>query len=94
MIHALTESPSNLKGIREVLDIIDSYRKMSEEITKFDFIFGVQNTAINLIILIIKKYAIHIRSYKQAFIPNVVVKQIIQRVRVDEKNPKNRTLFY
>ena len=52
MIHALTECPFTLQGVTDVFNIIDPDRKITEEMTDFDFIFGVQNSALNLIILI------------------------------------------
>ena len=58
--------------------------------TENDIIFCVQNSTLNLIISILKKYIIHIRSLKQAFIPNVVVRQIVQRVRIDEKTLRTK----
>ena len=94
MIHSFVECPATRQGIKDVFEIIDPYNKKSiEEITTLDFIFGVQNSALNLIILILKKYIIHIRSFKQAFIPNVVVKQILQRVRIDEKTLRIETFL-
>ena len=86
MIYSFVECPATRQGIKDVFEIIVPYNEKSiEEITTLDFIFGVQNSALNLIILILKKYIIYIRSFKQAFIPNVVVKQILQRVRIDGK---------
>ena len=53
-------------------------------------IVGVEDPALNLIFLIIKKYIIYVRSYKLPFVPQVVVNQILQRICSDKGNLSDR----
>ena len=50
------------------------------------FIFGVEDPALNLIFLLIKRYIIYVRSYKYLFVPQVVVNQILKRICTDKGN--------
>ena len=50
------------------------------------FIFGVEDPALNLIFLLMKKYIMYIKSYKLSFVPKVILNQILQRICADKGN--------
>ena len=90
MIHALTQCEFTLNGLQDVLKFIDPQGMFIYSLDITHFIFGVEDPALNLIFLIIKKYIIYVRSYKLPFVPQVVVNQILQRICSDKGNLSDR----
>ena len=60
MLRAMSECTFTLNGIRDIFSIIDPQKRFINNITKIDFIFGVQHSALNLVFLILKKYIIYV----------------------------------
>ena len=79
-----------LNGLQDVLQFIDPQGMFIYSLDITHFIFGVEDPALNLIFLIIKKYTIYVRSYKLPFVPQVVVNQILQRICSDKGNLSDR----
>ena len=83
--HALVECPTTDMWLNSTLQYIDPLKTIFVNTTLQDFIFGVDNTAINAIFLIMKKYVCYVRGYKKHFSNKSLVQQILRRIAVDYK---------
>ena len=80
MIHALTQCEFTLSDLRDPLEFIYPQGMFIYSLNIQHFIFAVEDPSLNLIFLLIKRYIIHLRSYKLSFVPQVVVNQLLQRI--------------
>ena len=55
-----------------------------------NFLFGVDDPALNVIFLILKRYIMNVRSYKNTFSLNNAMNQIYRRIRFENKVLKSK----
>ena len=82
LVHALCECNHTKRFTEEMfrrLDRENIYRNNTS------FIFGVNNLALNMIFLIVKKYMLYVRTFKLAFSSKHVIQQIYDRIIVDKR---------
>ena len=82
LVHALCECNHTKRFTEELfrrLDRENIYRNNTS------FIFGVNNLALNMIFLIVKKYILYVRTFKLAFSSKHVMQQIYDRIIVDKR---------
>ena len=50
-----------------------------------NFLFGVEDSAQNVIILLLKKYILNTRTYRLKFTMDYIIQQICRRIVLDKK---------
>ena len=76
-MHAFTECGRSLHFLNSIADIIpsDSFTSLSKE-----FIFGVEDPAINLIALVIKQYICNVKRYNKMYSLNACLEERYKRI--------------
>ena len=69
--------------INEVFQLLSFQKERILQIQCEEFIFGVEDSALNLVFLIIKKRLIEARTYKRKMSINSIENEILKRIYVD-----------
>ena len=70
--------------LTEVFDLIDPERRFTQGIAVENFVFGVHDSALNLMFLLIKKAIIRSRTYKQSNSASSLYRNILRRIISDK----------
>ena len=73
IVHALFNCANTKQSIPEVFAIIDPSQNFCQTIESEEFIFGVNEPALNTIFLLLKQYIINTRTYKSVCSLNVLL---------------------
>ena len=82
VLHALFYCPKTQEWLGKLFNVINI---ASSSITLETVVFGSHDLALNLILLIAKRYVLHIRNNNFLFNIDVLLKDIHMRVQVDKK---------
>ena len=85
IIHALCKCDHTKQFLTEVFKKIDPFSTCFGEMEIQSFLFGVEDPAQNVIILVLKKYILNVRTYKLHFSINNIMRQIFRRIILDSK---------
>lgn len=80
-LHALYECPSTKKVLKDTFRLIDENKTFTPE--KIEFVFGVEDTALNLIFILIKRAIIQCRTHTKICYPQSILKTILHRIIID-----------
>ena len=83
IIHVLSKCAVTKLFLSDVFDMIDPNQRFVHSIDIESFIFGVHDSALNLMFLLIKKAIIGSRSYKQYNSPAVLYRNVLRRILSD-----------
>ena len=81
IVHALSKCTVTNTFLTDVFELVDPHKRLVQCI---EFIFGVQDSALNLMFLIIKRVIIRSRTYKQYNLPTVLHRNILRRIICDK----------
>ena len=81
--HSLFECEFSKIIINEVFQLLSFQKERLSQIQCEEFIFGVEDSALNLVFLIIKKRLIEARTYKRKVSINSIENEILKRIYVD-----------
>ena len=84
IVHALSKCTSTRMFLNNVFELIDPHKRSVQSIDIDNFIFGVQDSAMNLMLLLIKKAIIRSRTYKQYNSPSVLFRNVLRRIIADK----------
>ena len=65
--------------------MIDPQNVYANTIQITDFLFGVDDPALNVVFLILKKYIMNVRTYKNTFSLSNAMNQIYRRIMLENK---------
>ena len=85
IIHALCKCDHTKQFLTEIFRQVDPFSTCLGRLPAESFLFGVEDPAQNVIILLIKKYILNVRTYKLKFILNNVMHQIFTRIVLESK---------
>ena len=85
IIHALCECEHTKSVLTEIFKVIDQLNRFLSMMEIEDFLFGVEHSALNVMILLIKKYILEIRTYNLTFSVSYIMHQIYIRIILDKK---------
>ena len=85
IIHALFRCDHTKQFLTEIFRRIDPFSTCFGKLEIESFLFGVEDPAQNVIILVLKKYILNVRTYKLQFSINNVMRQIFRRIVLDLK---------
>ena len=84
IVHALGKCALTRKFLNDVFELIDPQKLFVQNIDIENFIFGVHDSALNLMLLLMKKAIISSRTYKQYNSPSVLYRKILRRIVSDK----------
>ena len=84
IIHALCRCSVTKTFLTDVFDLIDPCKVFAHKIETEDFVFGVHDSALNLMFMLAKKAIIRTRTYKQFNSPQSLYRNILRRVISDK----------
>ena len=84
IVHALSKCALTRLFLTDVFELIDPYKRSVQCIDIEKFIFGVHDSALNLMFLRIKKAIIRSRTYKQYNSPSVLYRNVLRRISFDK----------
>ena len=91
VVHALYECELTRKYIRDTFQLIDRTHSIDGLLTAEAFIFGVEDSALNIIILLMKKCTLTGRTFHNGQISlNLFLSEICKRIKVDCQNMSQR----
>ena len=79
IIHALCQCEYSTKFVTDIFSLIDPQNDCANTIQNADFLFGVDDPALNVVFLILKKYIMNVRTDKNTFSLNNAMNQIYRR---------------
>ena len=85
ILHVFCECEHTKRILTETFDLIDPSNRFSSRMDIEDFLFGVGHSALNVMILLLKKYILNIRTYKRTFSVTYIAQQIYRRIILDKK---------
>ena len=87
VVHALYGCELTWKYIMETFQLIDRTNTADSLLTAEAFIFGVEDPALNLILLLMKKCILNGRTFHNGYIsPYLFLSEICKRIKVDHQN--------
>ena len=93
LVHALVECPMTNRILQELLNHIDPTDSFSSRLTVEDIIFGVDDPAINNLLMIFKYYISSVRGLKKQHSYNVLRKNIYLRILADMRQSNVRSFM-
>ena len=85
IIHALCKCEHTKQFLKEIFRKIDPFNTCLGIMQMESFLFGVEDPAQNVIILLIKKYILNVRTFKLKFSINNIMNQIFTRIVLESK---------
>ena len=85
MCHALCQCEYSTKFLTDIFSLIDPLNDYANTIQITDFLFGVDDPALNVVFLILKKYIMNVRTYKNTFSLSNAMNQIYRRIMLENK---------
>ena len=85
IIHAFCECEHTKQFLSNAFQWIDPQERFSRQMEVENVLFGVDDSALNVIILLLKKYILNARTYKLKLTMAYISQQIFRRIVLDKK---------
>ena len=85
LIHALCKCEYTQHFLDNIFRKIDHANRFSGRMEIEDFLFGLEDSAQNVILLLIKRYILNVRTHKLRFLIIHIFQQIYKRIMLDRK---------
>ena len=85
-MHSLVNCETTKLWMKNTFDLLTYRNCKKPNFNEQEFIFGVQDQALNIIFLIIKYYIILQRGINESFLPHLIIQEIRNRISIDKKN--------
>lgn len=85
LIHALVQCEITCVWLDNIFEVIDQNNNL-RNISREEFIFGVDDCATNLIYLIIKKHISDLRGYQKPFNAEILLRELYKRIIADKNS--------